>query len=119
MRVSRAILSCVVASVVITAVQAQDRRTAVTPIAGGTGSAQMYSQLMHVRFTSPVVAPAGPPGGESEVRARLLNPVLGRGATPQTVLIPGDVDVNIQVRLTAGNAARTNAMLYMRIMSAN
>jgi len=35
------------------------------------------------------------------------------------VLIPPDVDVNIQVRLTAGNAARTNATLYLRIMSAN
>jgi hypothetical protein len=115
----RLISSFIVAFAVLTSLQAQDRRTAVTPVAGGTGTAQMYSQLMHVRFTSPVVAPAGPPGGESEVRARLLNPVLGRGATQQTVLIPADVDVNIQVRLTAGNAARTNATLYLRVMSAN
>ena len=111
--------SFIVAVAVIASLQAQDRRTAATPVAGGTGTAQMYSQLMHVRFTSPVVAPAGPPGGESEVRARLLNPVLGRGATPQTILIPAEVDVNIQVRLIAGNAARTNATLYLRIMSAN
>ena len=112
-------VSFIVAFAIVAALQAQDRRTAVTPVAGGTGTAQMYSQLMHVRFTSPVVAPAGPPGGESEVRARLLNPVLGRGATQQTVLIPADVDVNIQVRLGAGNAARTNATLYLRIVSAN
>src|SRR4029079_786407 len=44
---------------------------------------------------------------------------LDRARPPEPFGFPADVDVNIQVRLTAGNAARTNATLYLRVMSAN
>jgi hypothetical protein len=119
--------SFIVAFVVITSLQAQDRRAGTAAPAGaerGVGSvaAGMYSQLMHVRFTSPVTTPAQPPGGDIEVRARLENPVLAtvKGSTQKTVVIPAGVDVNIQISLKpCCNAQPINSRMYLQIMSAN
>ena len=119
--------SFIVAFAVITSLNAQDRRTGTAAPAGaergvGSGPAAMYSQLMHVRFTSPVTTPAQPPGGEIEVRARLESPVLGsvKGSTQKTVVIPAGVDVNISIRITSCcNAQPINSRMYLQIMSAN
>ena len=117
--------SFIVAFCVITALNAQDRRAGTTAPAGagrgvGSGSGGIYTQLMHVRFTSPVTTPAQPPGGETEVRARLESPVLATSNGQKTVVIPAGVDVNITMRITSCcNEHPINSRLYMRIVSAN
>jgi len=128
MRVAQAMLSGVLTVLVLTSLQAQDRRAGVGVPAsnapgGASGPARIYAQVMHVRFTSPVMSPGpAPNGGESEVRARLESPVLAaaNGATQKAVVIPAGIDVNIQVRLTSCcNARPTNSRLHLQIMSAN
>jgi hypothetical protein len=122
-------LGCVVACAVGVSGQRGLPRSGLPVPGGGTRAqptdivtARIYPQLMHLRFTKSVTAPPQtPPGGEQDIRAHLESPVLAtvNGSTQKVVVIPSDVDVNLQVRLIAGNAQQTIATLHLQVMSAN
>lgn len=74
---------------------------------------------MHLRFTKPVTAPTAI-GETQDVRAHLESPVLGTvGGSQKVVILPSDIDVNLDVTLGPADPQRKNARLVMRVMSAN
>jgi hypothetical protein len=86
---------------------------------GGAVTVQIYPQLMHIRFTKAVTATAD--GQTQDIRAHLESPVLGTvvGSTQKVVVLPSDIDVNLDINLGSADAQRTNARMSMRIASAN
>jgi hypothetical protein len=75
---------------------------------------------MHIRFPKAVTVP--PSKYEvQDIRAHLENPVLGTvsGSTKKVVILPSDIDVNLDITLTDADSTRANARMQMRIMSAN
>ena len=123
MRVSTSIaLACVVACAVVG--QAQDRPRAPTGGAAAPGGIDhdrttIYPQIMHLRFTKAVTAPTTI-GETQDVRAHLESPVLGTvGGSQKVVILPSDIDVNLDVTLSSADPKRKNARLLMRVMSAN
>jgi len=122
------ILGCVVAFALV--LHAQDRPRnpvrvpngapapgAVSPGAG-SGSVKIEPQIMHLRFTKAVTAPAAQ-GETQDIRAHLESPVLGTVGGSKVVVIPSDIDVNLDVTISPADPQRTNARLIMRVMSAN
>src|SRR5690348_9206916 len=87
---------------------------------GGTVGIQIPAQLMHIRFTKAVTAPAQV-GQVQDVRAHLESPVLATvtGSTQKAVVLPSNIDVNLDIQLTSADSTNTNARMQMRIMSAN
>ncbi len=116
------ILACVVACAVV--VQAQDRPRAppggaAAPGGGDQARANIYPQIMHLRFTKAVTAPTTI-GETQDIRAHLESPVLGTvGGSQKVVILPSDIDVNLDVTLSTADPQRKNARLLMRVMSAN
>ena len=87
---------------------------------GGALGIQIPAQLMHIRFTKAVTAPAKV-GDVQDVRAHLESPVLATvtGSTQKAVVLPSDIDVNLDIQLTQADSTNANARMQMRIMSAN
>jgi hypothetical protein len=87
---------------------------------GGAVGVQIPAQLMHIRFTRAVTAPAQV-GQVQDVRAHLESPVLGivTGSTQKAVVLPSNIDVNLDIQLTSADPTNTNARMQLRIMSAN
>ena len=110
------VLACVVACAVVA--QAQDRQRAPAG-AGGQDRVSIYPQIMHLRFTKAVTAPTTI-GETQDVRAHLESPVLGTvGGSQKVVILPSDIDVNLDVTIGPADPQRKNARLQMRVMSAN
>ena len=116
------VLACVATCAVVA--QAQDRQRApaggaAAPGGGGQDRVAIYPQIMHLRFTKAVTAP--PTIGETQdVRAHLESPVLGLvGGSEKVVILPSDIDVNLDVTIGPADPQRKNARLQMRVMSAN
>lgn len=126
MRSTAIILGCVIAFAV--ALHGQDRRRNDVPAPGGNATAptagavtvNIAPQLMHLRFTNAVTAPM-PLEDVQDIRAHLESPVLGTvsGSTRKAVVLPSDIDVNLDVKLSSADAQRTNARLHLRVMTAN
>jgi len=129
------ILGCVVAFAVVPHAQDRPRNPVRVPNGGpapgsvspgsvaprgAPGTVTIYPQIMHLRFTKAVTAPATQ-GETQDVRAHLESPVLGTagGSTQKVVVIPSDIDVNLDVTISQADPQRTNARLIMRVMSAN
>ena len=91
-----------------------------TTPSGGAVTVHVYPQLMHIRFTKAVTAPAAK-GEKQDVRAHLENPLLAdvTGSTRKAVILPSDIDVNLDITIESADAQNTNARMTMRIMSAN
>jgi hypothetical protein len=122
-RVSPSILlACLFACAVVA--QAQDRSRAPTggaaaPGGGDQAKVNIYPQIMHLRFTKAVTAPTTI-GETQDIRAHLESPVLGTvGGSQKVVVLPSDIDVNLDVTLGSADPQRRNARLLMRVMSAN
>jgi hypothetical protein len=112
---------------VAVSVHGQDRPRNGVPVqgngptapSGGAVTVQIYPQLMHIRFPKAVTATAD--GQTQDIRAHLESPVLGTvvGSTQKVVVLPSDIDVNLDINLGSADAQRTNARMSMRIVSAN
>jgi hypothetical protein len=108
--------------------QSRDRGGAVrgaTPAApaaqaGGAVSVTIPQQLMHIRFPKAVTVQQNVTAVQ-DVRAHLESPLLGTvpGSTKKVVILPSDIDVNLDINLTDADATKTSARMQLRIASAN
>lgn len=87
---------------------------------GGAVNVQVYPQLMHVRFPKAVTMPQSRYDTQ-DVRVHLESPVLATvaGSTKKAVILPSDIDVNLDIKLTDADATKTNGRLQLHIASAN
>jgi hypothetical protein len=87
---------------------------------GGAVTVQVYPQLLHIRFPKAVTVPQSKYEVQ-DVRAHLENPVLATvsGATKKAVILPSDIDVNLDIQLTDADSTRMNARMQLRIATAN
>ena len=120
-------LTSVIACALVGSGYGQDRTRNPSPApalssgtpAGGPVTAHIYPQLMHIRFTKAVTAPASPQ--VLDVRAHLENPLLANvtGSAKKAVILPSDIDVNLDIRIDSADPQNANARMHLRIMSAN
>jgi hypothetical protein len=118
-------LACLVACALVLHAQDRPRNPVRVPSGGvpapGGGSSGMVKidpQVMHLRFTKAVTAPATQ-GETQDIRAHLESPVLGTSGGSRVVVLPSDIDVNLDVTISQADPQRTNARLVMQVMSAN
>jgi hypothetical protein len=91
---------------------------APAPGGGARGTVTIPPQIMHLRFTKAVTAPANQ-GETQDIRAHLESPVVGTSGGSKVVVLPSDIDVNLDVTISQADPQRKNARLIMRVMSAN
>jgi hypothetical protein len=87
---------------------------------GGAVSVTTPPQLMHIRFPKAVTVQQDV-NAVQDIRAHLESPLLATvpGSTKKAVILPSDIDVNLDIKLTDADSTRTNARLQLRIASAN
>jgi hypothetical protein len=87
---------------------------------GGAVTVTVPPQLMHLRFPKAVTVQHDV-NAVQDIRAHLESPLLATvpGSTKKAVILPSDIDVNLDVKLTDADSTHMNAKLQLRIASAN